>query len=619
MDLNIRIAGAAGQGVETTGDLLAETFASQRLYVFATQTYMSRIRGGLNWYDVRVGEHEMFSGREKADLLIALNEQALEWLKGDMTDGGLSIYEGVERPFGPSGPRGGLQGPRGKLPSTKLRASRVAPPSRARATPSALQDPEGSVQGPRGEVEGRPGEIAIAFGKVAKEVGGSAIMANTVAAGATFALLGYHLAGLEQRLRATFMRKGDAVVNANIACARKGAELAAPHAGRLTGPKPAGAPRSLCRATEAVGLGAATAGVKFAAGYPMTPSTGVLTFLAQVADRYGIIVEQAEDEIAAVNMICGASYAGVPAMTTTSGGGFALMVEGLALAGMLELPIFIFLGQRPGPATGLPTRTAQQDLMFALNAGHGEFPRALFAPGTPQQHYDLTRRGLQLAHKYQTPVILLSDQFAADMRTNCTGLDESYRPIDRHILDDPPEDYMRYAVTESGVSPRALPGSSGFVVLDSDEHDEDGHITEYLPTRVKMQDKRMRKLDGMTAEVIPPEWHGPPDADHILIACGSTYGPCREAVDLLTAAGRAVAMLHFSQLWPLDGHAVRDLLGAGREIVSVECNQTGQFARLLRQVGAITDFDLMPKYDGMPFTAEEIVRRIVGQELAPAT
>jgi 2-oxoglutarate ferredoxin oxidoreductase subunit alpha len=552
MDLNIRIAGAAGQGVETTGDLLAETFASQGLYIFASQTYMSRIRGGLNWYDVRVGDRALFSGREKADLLIALNEQALEWLKGDVADGGLSIYEGVER----------------------------------------------------------PGEIATAFEKVAKEVGGAAIMANIVAAGATFALLGYDLAGLEAQLAATFTRKGDAVVSANIACARKGAELAAPHAGRLRGPQPAGAPRAVCNSAEAVGLGGATAGVKFATGYPMTPSTGVLTYLAQVADRYGIVVEQAEDEIAAINMICGATYAGVPAMTTTSGGGFALMVEGLALSGMLELPVFIFLGQRPGPATGLPTRTAQQDLMFALNAGHGEFPRALFAPGTPQQHYDHTRHGLQLAHKYQTPVILLSDQFAADMRMNCTGLDDSYRPIDRHILSDPPEEYMRYAVTESGVSPRALPGSNAFVVLDSDEHDEDGHITEDLGVRVKMQDKRMRKLDGMVAEVIPPEWHGPPDAEHVLIAWGSSYGPCREAVDLLNAAGGPVAMLHFSQLWPVNGPAISDLLGPGRKVTSVECNQTGQFARLLRQVGALSDYDLMAKYNGLPFSAEEIARRL---------
>ncbi|MFB3881445.1 MAG: 2-oxoacid:acceptor oxidoreductase subunit alpha [Armatimonadota bacterium] len=552
MDLNIRIAGAAGQGIETTGELLVELLAHEGIHCFATQTYMSRIRGGLNWYDVRIADRELFSGREKADLLVALNEQALDWLKSDVAEGGVKLLNG----------------------------------------------------------SGREEAICIEFEKVAKEVGGSAIMANAVAVGAVLTILGYGIEALEHHLRDRFARKGDEVVDANLKCARKGAELASAHAGILKGPQPSGAPRAICSGAEAVGLGAATAGVKFATGYPMTPSTGVLTFLAQVADRYGIVVEQAEDEIAAINMVCGATYAGVPAMTMTSGGGFALMVEGLALAGMLELPVLIYLGQRPGPATGLPTRTAQQDLLFALNAGHGEAPRALFAPGTPQQCYDLARHGLALAHKYQTPVIMLGDQFLADVRTNCAGLDESLRPIDRCLCLDPGEDYMRYAVTQSGVSPRATPGSNAFVVLDSDEHDEDGHITENLAVRVKMQDKRMRKLDGMVAEVIPPEWYGPREAEQVLVCWGSTYGPCREAVDILNASDHMAAMLHFRQVWPLDGEAVREMLGMGREIISVEGNQTGQFARLLRQVGAISDYSLLAKYDGLPFTGEEIARRM---------
>ncbi len=554
MDLNIRIAGAAGQGVETTGDLLVQAFASQGLYVFSTQTYMSRIRGGLNWYDIRIADHELFSGREKVDLLLALTEEALEWLRKEIVEGGIALYNGSD----------------------------------------------GS------------GVIAIELETVAKEVGGTPIMANTVAAGAIFALLGYDLAILEQQLRAEFQRKGDEVVQANLACARKGSELVQSSAGKLKPPTSAGAPTGICNGSEAVGLGAATAGVKFATGYPMTPSTGVLTFLAQVADQYGIVVEQAEDEIAAINMICGATYVGVPAMTTTSGGGFALMVEGLALSGMLELPVFIFLGQRPGPATGLPTRTAQQDLLFALHAGHGEFPRALFAPGSPQQGYELTRHGLELAHKYQSPVIMLSDQFLADMRKNCAGLDDSYRPINRHLLENPPDNYMRYAITDSGVSPRVIPGGNAYVVLDSDEHDEEGHITDHLPTRVALQDKRMRKHDGLLADALPPDYYGPPEAPHLLICWGSTYGPGREAVDLLDGK---VAMLHFSQVWPLNGDVIRDAIGTRQKITCVECNQTGQFASLLRRVGALMECDSLTKYDGLPFTGEEIARRLtVGQE-----
>ncbi|MBN1628702.1 MAG: 2-oxoacid:acceptor oxidoreductase subunit alpha [Thermoleophilia bacterium] len=553
MDVMIRLAGAAGQGVETTGDLLVETFARQGIHCFSTQTYLSRIRGGVNWYDVRLADEELFSGRERADVLVALNEETRDWLQGELSEHGLVVYNGSD-----------------------------------------------------GE-----GVIAIEFERAAKEAGGTAVMANTVAAGAALALLGYDLTGLEQSLRDRFSSKGEEIVQQNIACARKGAELVAEHAGRLTGPAPSGAPTGICSGNEGVGLGAATAGIKFATGYPMTPSTGVLTFLAHAADKYGLVVEQAEDEIAAVNMICGATYAGVPAMTTTSGGGFALMVEGLSLAGMLELPIVIFLGQRPGPATGLPTRTAQQDLQFALKAGHGEFPRVLLAPGTPQQCYDLARHAVAIGHKYQTPVILMSDQFLADVRKNCAGLEASYRPADRCVLEHPGEDYLRYAVTDTGVSPRALPGGDAFVVVDSDEHDEDGHITDHLPTRVKMQDKRMRKLDGLRADSLEPEYYGPADAKHLLLCWGSTYGPCREAVDRLNADGGSTAMLHFAQLWPLKVAAIRERIGERQRVTSVEGNQTGQLAALLREVGAIAECELMSRYDGMPFTGEEIARRAV--------
>jgi len=551
MNLQLRIAGAAGQGVETTGDLLVDAFAGIGLHVFATQTYMSRVRGGLNWFDVRIGDGELFSGRRRADLLVCLSKEGLEWLRGEMADPGVILFNGAA-----------------------------------------------------GE-----GVTGIEFEQIAKDLGGSAIMANTVAAGAVLAALGYEVGKLEELLRDRFARKGEEVVVANIACVRKGAELGTAAAGKLKAPQPAGAPSGICSGNEAVGLAAATAGVKFVTSYPMTPSTGVFTFVAGVADEYGILVEQAEDEIAAINMVCGAAYAGVPAMTTTSGGGFALMVEGLALAGMLELPAFIFLGQRPGPATGLPTRTAQQDLQFAIHAGHGEFAKAILAPGTPQQCYDLTRHGLELAHKYQTPVILMSDQFLADMRKNCTGLDTSYRPINRYVIEDAGESYLRYAVTDSGVSPRALPGGEAFVVLDSDEHTEDGHITEDLEARVRLQNKRLRKLDGMKAEALAPAWHGPPEADHVLVCWGSTYGSCREAVDRLNATGRPTAMLQFAQVWPLDAGAIRPRLGT-RRVTCVEGNATGQFASVLREVGALSDCEMILKYDGLPFTGEEIAERV---------
>ena len=552
MDVLIRIAGEAGQGVQTTGSLLVGALAASGLHVTATQSYMSRIRGGLNWFDVRIADRELFAGREKADLLVALTEAALETLRPHTADGGMILYDG----------------------------------------------------------EAAEGAVALPFTKTAKELAGSAVMANSVAAGAAFAVLRYDVERLCEHLAEQFKKKGQEVIDKNVACAKRGGELAKPHAAKLNSPRAAGAPDYLMDGASAIGLAAATAGVKVVTAYPMTPSTATFTYLAGAADKYGIVVEQAEDEIAAVNMICGAAYAGVPAMATTSGGGFALMVEGLSLAGIMELPIFIVVAQRPGPATGLPTRTAQQDLRFAIHAGHGEFARAVFAPGTAGQSCELTRRALETAHKFQTPAILLTDQFLQDMQKNIEPLDESYRPIDRCIVEDAGEGYRRYAVTESGVSPRAIPGGAAAVICDSDEHTAAGNISEDLIGHVAQQDKRMRKAGGLAAEALPPELYGPADAEVLLVCWGSTYGPCREAVDVANSNGGRTAMLHFSQVWPVRAAEARQAVGGRKRVICVEGNCGGQFASLLRERGVLGDCELILRYDGLPFTAEYILERL---------
>ncbi len=554
MDINIRIAGEAGQGVQTTGNLLVGAFARLGLGVLATQSYMSRIRGGLNWFDVRVADGELFGSREKADLLVALTADALEILGEDVSPGAVVLYDG----------------------------------------------------------ESAEGAVAIDLTQAAKDAGGKAVMANTVAAGAVFTILGYDCDVLCDYLDEQFARKGADVAELNAACARKGAELAGPHAGKLAAPEPAGAPPTVCNGAEAIALAAATAGVKFFAAYPMTPATAVFTWLAAAADEYGIVVEQAEDEIAAVNMVCGAAYAGAVAMTGTSGGGFALMTEGLSLAGIMELPIVIMIAQRPGPATGLPTRTGQQDLLFALHAGHGEFVRAIYAPGTPRQCFELTRRALATAHRFQTPVIILTDQYLQDTQKNIPPLDRAARPIDRRIVSDAGADYRRYALAANGVSPRAIPGGEALVVADSDEHDESGHITEDLDTHLAQQDKRMAKGAGLLAEAIPPELYGPEAPEILLICWGSSYGPCREAVDLLNAAdGAATAMLHFGQVWPVQvGGAGSAAIDAAGRIVCIEGNCTGQFASVLAEQGVLTERELALRYDGLPLTAEWIVGRV---------
>jgi 2-oxoglutarate ferredoxin oxidoreductase subunit alpha len=551
MDINIRVAGEAGQGVKTTGSLLVGAFAHMGLHVLASQSYMSRIRGGLNWFDVRVGDRELFGGRESADLLVALTKIAAEVLRGQLAPGGRCV----------------------------------------------LDSPAG------------PADIPVAFEQAAREAGGSALMANTVAAGAVFAVLGYAVVGLCAYLREQFAGKGQEIIDKNISCARRGAELVGRQGACIPGPVGSGVPKTVCSGADAVAIGAATAGLRFYTAYPMTPSTAVLTYLAQHAESYGMVVEQAEDEIAAINMACGAAYAGVPAMTGTSGGGFALMVEGVSLAGMLELPVVILVGQRPGPATGMPTRTAQQDLRFILHAGHGEFPRAIFAPGTISQAYELTRRAMETAHRYQTPVFILTDQFLMDLEATVAALDGQARPIDRCIVTGSP-DYARYALVEGGVSPRAVPGGESFVVVDSDEHGQDGHLSEDLAVRIAQQDKRMAKLGGLTAEAMAPEYYGPDGAETLLVAWGSTFGPAREAADIVADKGGSAAVLHFAQVWPLNVPAARQRIAGARRIVCVEGNQTAQFASLLREAGLIGDCEHILRYDGMPFTGQEIAARL---------
>jgi len=551
MDLNIRIAGEAGQGVLTTGNVLVGALAQTGLYVLSTKSYMSRIRGGLNWFDIRIADEPLFAGRQRADLLVALTDSALDALKGHVTENSVVVHDG----------------------------SRIE------------------------------GVIGIDLNAVAKDAGGTDIMSNTVAAGCVFGLLGYDIDLLCDFLENRFSKDSDTAAK-NASCARRGAELIGEqHRGVLRPPAPADAPCGVISGAEAIGMSAAASGIKLAASYPMSPSTGVFTVLAAAADEYGIVVEQAESEIAAINMVCGAAYAGAPAMTTTSGGGFALMCEGLSLAGIMELPAVIVLAQRPGPATGLPTRTGQEDLKFAVNGGHGEFARIVIAPGTIEQAHLLTRHAIEMAHKHQTPAIILVDQYLVDMQKNLPEADNSYRPIDRCVV-EAGEGYLRYALTDSGISPRAIPGGAAPIVSDSDEHTTDGHLTEDLVVRIEQVDKRLRKLDGLLAEALAPERYGPEDAETLLICWGSAYGPAREAVDLINKQGGAVASLHFAQPHPLNIEAARRAIGSPERIVCVEGNATGQFASILRQAGVIGQCDLMSRYDGLPFTGEEIARRL---------
>lgn len=550
-DLNLVIAGAAGEGVQTVGEILAETVAAQGYSVFAWQEYESRIRGGQNSYSIRVSEEPHNAPLLRADVLLALNAGAAEKYKGLLGGKGVVI--------------------------------------------AREQDAEGV--------------IGIPFGEIAKAEIGAEIYANTVAVGALAGVLDLDLEVLKEVLEANFSHKGRKVVAANCKAVEKGFERAKRDCRDMcpwTLPAGQGS-HFVIAGNEAIPVAAAYAGCRFISAYPMTPSTGIITFLAREAESLGIFAEQAEDEISAINMALGASYGGARAMTATSGGGFALMVEGVSLAGMIETPLVIVLAQRPGPATGLPTRTAQGDLLFAIHAGHGEFPKLVMAPSDPEDAFKKTVRAFNMADKYQIPVILLTDQFLADARYSYTDFETSGVSPAGFLSDASTiREYRRYRLTPDGISPRLYPGQSkNLVCVDSDEHDEYGHITEDLAQTVpSMVEKRLAKLTGLRIEVNPPEEYSIEGAEHILVGWGSSRGAIMEAIDLLRDEGVRAGMIHFTELWPLPEYRFpeRTLLW------HVESNAGGQLARLLRSEFGVSFYGAVRRYDGLPLTGEYIRR-----------
>jgi len=562
-DVSIVLCGQAGQGIQTVEYLLTRIFTLAHYNVFATKEYMSRIRGGINSTEIQISSGPVRASLDRIDILVPLNKGAVQHVE-----------------------------------------KRISPDTVILAEKENLG----------GEFnQDRCSCIDIPFNKIATEIGNK-VYANIVAVGTITGLFGIDPQTVNGYLKQFFAAKGDKVIQENTQAANAGHKIAIDlvTSGKIRSDiskDPAVQDQILLSGTEALALGAIAGGCNFISAYPMTPSTGVLVFLATHAKDFGIIAEQAEDEIAAINMAIGAWYAGARAMVSTSGGGFALMTEGLSLAAMLELPIVINLGQRPGPATGLPTRTEQADLELALYAGHGEFPRIILAPGKIEDAFYLTQKAFNLADKYQVPVFILTDQYFMDSYYNIHSLDLSNIKVERHIVKTQ-KGYKRYELTENGVSPRGVPGwGEGLVVVDSDEHDTEGHITEDLDLRTKMVNKRLRKFELLKNEIIPPELVGPEDYKNLVVCWGSTYNVVNEAVKNLDRDD--AALLHFKQVYPLHETTVDYLKKAGNTII-VENNATSQLAKLIKLNTGIDIKKKILKYSGLSFYAEELTEKLKG-------
>jgi len=444
------------------------------------------------------------------------------------------------------------------------------------------------------------------------DAAGGKILTSTVAVGLVSGLLGIERGIAEYHIKHEFADKNADIIKKNLVALKNGldAGMALAGSGKVkfaTKTDACIADDILVNGAEAIALGAIAGGCNFIGSYPMSPSTAVLSSLAEKSRIFDIIVEQAEDEIAAINMALGAWYAGGRALVTTSGGGFDLMCEGVSLAGMIESPVVIHIGQRPGPATGLPTRTEQGDLNLALHAGHGEFPRIILSPGTIDDGFFLAQKAFNLAAKYQVPVFILSDQYYVDSYYNNPPFKLEGLQIESHVVKTT-RAYKRYAITPSGISPRGIPGNGdGLVLVDSDEHDEDGHITEDFAIRTMMVDKRLRKLKNMGDDAIPPRFTGTSNYKALVIGWGSTSNAIDEALSIV--GDPSLGHLHLLQLYPLSPD-VRKYLVQPTRLVLVEQSPSAQLAQLVKLELGIDVHRKILKYSGEPFHVEELARRI---------
>jgi 2-oxoglutarate ferredoxin oxidoreductase subunit alpha len=451
--------------------------------------------------------------------------------------------------------------------------------------------------------------IKVDFSTLADEIGGK-IYTNILAVGIILSLFGVKGELPSNYLKKQFSSKGDTIVTNNIKACKKGGEIGEKivNEGKINislQTDESVEKYITLNGSQAIAMGSIAAGMNFISSYPMSPSTGVLVFLSQKAEDFGVIIDQAEDEIAAVNKGVGAWYTGARAMITTSGGGFALMTEGLSLSGILETPMVFHIAQRPGPGTGLPTRTGQEDLQFVLNAGHGEFARAIFAPGTAEEGFYLTQHAFNLADKYQIPVFILTDQFFVDSHYVIPDLDLSGVKNTKHVIKTE-SDYKRYLLTDDGISPRGVPGyGEGFVNVDSDEHDEEGHITEDVHhLRPKMVEKRLyKKLDLLEKDTILPELIGSEDYSILVTGWGTTYSVIKEALEELDRED--IAFLHFKQVYPLSKDNMEYFKRAKKTAV-IENNATAQFGKVVKLELDVNIDEQFLKYNGMPFSVEEV-------------
>jgi 2-oxoglutarate/2-oxoacid ferredoxin oxidoreductase subunit alpha len=565
--LNWKIGGEAGYGILTVGEIFSKTFVKGGYHVVAHPEYPSLIRGGHNTFQLRIDAQRVRAPIQPVDVLVALNAETIELDLNDVIPGGVLLYDA--KSFNVEPPRADIV--LCDAPLTQLVTDLHLP-------------------------------------KVAT---------NVAAMGASVALIGYELTLLNAAINDTFGDKGEKIVEQNVIAAKAGYDYVKriypkPYKGGLRPVK--GPDRMTLTGNDAICMGAFKAGMKFIAIYPMTPTHNIMTYIAAHAREYGVAMVQPEDEIAGINMAIGASFAGARSMVATSGGGFSLMVEGLGLAGATENPLVVVDGQRPGPSTGLATRTAQGDLRFCLHASQGDFFRVVLAPGDAEECFFETFGAFNLADALQTPVLILTDKHLGTSFFTSQPFDTDGLNIDRGLLlaeGEVPADFSRYEATPTGVSARTIPGDGGGMFnSNSDEHNERGYFSEDAPVVAKLVDKRCRKYFTAAALLEGIKFHGNAASGTVLVGWGSTKGAILDAMDFLRENDDVdLGFLQVLFMSPFPSQLVKERL-EGRRVVLIENNRGAQLGSLIKEHAQIRPNHTILRYDGRAFNADQLYLRI---------
>ncbi len=562
--LNWKIAGKAGEGVMATAKILARICKRHGLNAFNYYEYPSLIKGGHQTGQVYASTDNASCQKRELDLLITLGPNGLTEHQEEITNKTLILYNSDS-------------------------------PKNSQLTANSSQ------------------LLEIPFYTISREATGHLIAMNMVTLGASAYFLGLDVEIAKQEIQDEFGSKGQEVVNQDIAAFEAGfakaKELGQP---LFTIPKSEDK-QIILTGNEAVGLGALAAGIQFYSAYPMTPASGLLHYLASKQEDFPLVVKHAEDEIAAINNALGASFAGVRAMTGSSGGGFALMTEAVSFASIAEIPLVILEAQRKGPATGLPTWTEQADLEFVLHSGHGDLQRVVFTPGTVAEHFELTKVAFYLAEKYQIPVFILSDKFVLESHQTMPepDLNQTNQRYSMVTQVKEGEEYHRYKLTESGISERSIPGvENGLQLTNSYEHDEFGFATEEADMTQAQCDKRAKKMNQLIQELPQPYVVGPAEADITFVCWGSTINVLKQLVFQLPIINSqlSINVIHIPTIHPFPVETFTTLANKAKKLVMVEGNQSGQTEKLIRRETGITMHDHIRRYDGRPFYVEDLLK-----------